>query len=308
MNLPDNSLAISKRQLSILELQTQLENQSGEQELAYTSPIWARLSLPHKNPGAVPFWEVQNGSLSMTVQPGVAPGPDGRMETKGIPYGVIPRQVLTFLVTEAVQKKDPTVQLGDSLGEFLTKINIGHGGGKSRTRVREQVEMLTWCRMSVTQRLDSPDPDGAPGYRQELLSIATGAELWLNGGKADRDRPALWGSTITLSEAFYASVARKPIPVYVEDLRVLGDSSMRLDIYTWLVYRLYYLQNRTLIPWDQLHEQFGKGYKRERDFRANFEVALKDVLKVYTKANVSVTPNHLILMRSANHVRPALRR
>jgi hypothetical protein len=308
MNLPDNPLAISKRQLSILELQTQLENQSTGQELAYTSPIWARLSLPHKNPGAIPFWEVRDGHYSMTIQPGVAPDAAGRMETKGIPYGVIPRQFLTFLVTEAVQKKDPTIQLGGSLAEFLTKLGITSDGGNNRKRVKDQIEMLTWCRMSLTQRLDNPDDPKAPaGYRQELMSIATGAEFWLNGGKGEQNQPALWGSTIDLAPEFFKYIVDRPVPVYLEDLRVLGDSSMRLDIYTWLVHRLYYLEHRTPIKWDQLHQQFGRGYARERAFRANFELALKDVLKVYTKANVSVTPSALVLMRSANHVRPALR-
>lgn len=304
MNLPEKPLAISKRQLSILNLQTQLENQSTEQELAYTSPIWARLSLPHKNPGNVPFWEVRDGAYSMTIQPGVAPDAAGQMETKGIPYGVIPRQFLTFLVTEAVQKKDPTIQLGASLSEFLTKINIPLGGN-NRQRVKDQIEMLTWCRMSVTQRLEGEAADTPAGYRQELMSIATGAEFWLNGSNANQ--PALWGSTIDLAPAFFKYVSDRPVPVYLEDLRVLGDSSMRLDIYTWLVYRLFYLEHRTPIKWTDLHQQFGRGYARERAFRANFELALKDVLKVYTKANVSVTPGALILMRSANHVRPALR-
>lgn len=302
MNLSDNPLEISKRQLSILELQSRLELEETEQALAYTTPVWARFSLPHRNPGDVPFYEVTNGAYSLTVQPGVAPGVDGRMQAKGIPFGVIPRQVLTFLVTEAVQQKDPVIRLGDSLGEFLRRINIRSDGGRDRQRVRDQLERLTWCRVSVTQRLASPD--AGQGYRQELMSIATGAELWLNGGK---DQPGLWGSSITLSDDFFASVVDKPVPMYLDDLRVLGGSSMCLDIYTWLVYRLFYLRSRTLIPWADLHAQFGKSYTRLRAFRENFEPALKDVLRVYTKANVKVTDKHLILMRSAPHVAPALR-
>jgi hypothetical protein len=305
MKLPENPLDLTKRQLSILELQTRLELHGGTQELAYTSPIWARFSLPHKDPGTVPFWEVQNGSLSMTVQPGIAPGETGRMEAKGIPFGVIPRHTLTYLVTQAVQQKDPQIFLGHSLNEFMGKVGLQRTGGNIK-RLKTQLERLVWCRISVTQVLDSPD--AGTGYRQELMSLATGAELWLNGGAKQDDAPGLWGSSITLSDDFYASIVDKPMPVYLEDLRVLGDSSMRLDIYTWLVYRLFYLQNRTPITWSQLHEQFGKGYARERNFRPNFEAALKDVLKVYTKANVSVTPEHLVLMRSAPHVRPALRR
>jgi hypothetical protein len=303
MNLPDKTLAISKRQLSILELQTRLELEESEQHLAFTTPVWARFSLPHRNPGAVPFYEVENGGYSLTIQPGVAPGRDGRMEVKPIPFGVIPRQVLTFLVTEAVQKKDPVIDMGNSLGEFLRRINISSDGGRDRKRVRDQIESLTWCRFSITKTLTSEV--AGEGYEQHLMSIATGAELWLNGGQ---NTPGLWGSTITLSDDFFASVVDKPVPMYLEDLRVLGGSSLALDIYTWLTYRLSYLTTRTMIPWESLHAQFGKSYTRLRDFRANFEPALRDVLKLYTKANVKVTSTHLILMRSAPHVSPALRR
>jgi hypothetical protein len=303
MNLPDKALELSKRQLSILELQTRLELEESEQHLAFTTPIWARFSLPHRNPGAVSFYEVENGGLRLTIQPGVAPGSDGRMEVKGIPFGVIPRQVLTFLVTEAVQKKDPVIDMGNSLGEFLRRINISSDGGRDRKRVRDQVEALTWSSFRVSATLDS-EQNGV-GYDQRIIPIASGAELWLNG---KQNRPGLWGSTITLSDQFFESVIDKPVPMYLEDLRVLGGSSLALDIYTWLTYRLSYLTTRTMIPWESLHAQFGKSYTRLRAFRENFEPALQDVLKLYTKANVKVTSTHLILMRSASHVPPALRR
>jgi hypothetical protein len=305
MKIPESGLELTRRQVSILDLQTRLELDGDARDLAYTSPIWARFSLPHKDPGAVPFYEVHNGDLSMSIQPGIAPGVDGRMEAKGIPFGVIPRHTLTYLVTEAVQRKDPEVHLGSSLNEFMGKIGLGRNGTDIR-RLKTQLERLTWCRVSVTARLDSSE--AGQGYRQELMSLATGAELWLNGAAKHRGDPGLWGSSITLSPEFYASVIDKPLPVYLEDLRVLGDSALRLDIYTWLVYRMFYLRTTTRITWAQLHAQFGATYKRQRDFRARFEPALKDVLRVYTGARVTVSTECLTLRPSAPHVRPLDRR
>lgn len=291
-------LSFSRRELRLLDLQQALE-QTGEErgDIAYTSPLWARFSLPHRNPGeGVIRWEAKNGDTTLTVRPGEKLNAEGQWESAGYPFGVIPRMALTFMATTAVQTQEPVIQLGDSQRDFMNRIGVAHGK-TDRRRIRTQLESLAACDIQLSQHAST---DAGWGYRTSRLPITKGLQLWLNGRE---EGPALWGSTVVLSDEFFESIINSAMPVYLDDLRALGGSSMRHDIYVWLTYRLYTLTSTARISWDQLHAQFGSSYKQRRQFKAKFIEALNDVLKVYTRANVRVTDTTLELRPSAPHVR-----
>ena len=60
-------------------------------------------------------------------------------------------------------------------------------------------------------------------------------------------------------------------------LRALAGSPMRLDMYTWLVYRLRSLPKPSIVSWAQLAEQFGAEYTLRRQFKAAFLRNLNEV-------------------------------
>ena len=71
------------------------------------------------------------------------------------------------------------------------------------------------------------------------------------------------------------------------------------------MYRQWMRQNPTFpIPWAYLANQFGSQYKRERDFKARFLPALRQVLIAYPEAKVIVTDDGLILRPSRPPVKP----
>lgn len=287
----------SWRELKLLDLQSALERNGEERgDIAYTSPLWARFSLPHRNPGDAPRWEAKNGGVSLVIRPGEKVAADGSWEPAGYPFGVIPRLALTYMATEAVRTREPIIHLGDSQREFMSRLGIVHSA-HSRRRIRAQIEALSACDIQLSEYAANED---GWGYRLQKLPLTKGLQLWLNGRD---DAPALWGSTVVLSEEFFESIVTAAMPVYLDDLRALGGSSLRHDIYVWLTYRLNSLERSTHVSWPQLHAQFGSSFARERKFRETFLEALSDVLKVYEGARVRVLDKTLMLMPSPTHVK-----
>jgi hypothetical protein len=82
---------------------------------------------------------------------------------------------------------------------------------------------------------------------------------------------------------------------------------MDLDVYAWLVHRLFHLNSINMITWSQLSGQFGHGYTEPRKFRHFFLDSLKRVQAVYPEANLKVADVGLMLMPSKPHVARAAR-
>jgi hypothetical protein len=67
------------------------------------------------------------------------------------------------------------------------------------------------------------------------------------------------------------------VPLAEASVARLAHSAMALDLYTWLAQRLHRIGKGkpALVPWTALHDQFGQGYERIRDFRRVFTRTLK---------------------------------
>jgi replication initiator protein len=111
---------------------------------------------------------------------------------------------------------------------------------------------------------------------------------------------------VTLSERFYREALNHPVPVSIDALALLGGSARRIDIYTWLTYRMSYLRTETTVPWNALRWQFGSNVGDSpahiRSFRQKFEKELVRVLQVYREANVESTGAGLVLKPSPTHI------
>ena len=59
-----------------------------------------------------------------------------------LPYGSIPRLLMVWMCSEATQKQSPELFLGDSLSEFLGKVGIPKGGGRSNPAPRADGPLL----------------------------------------------------------------------------------------------------------------------------------------------------------------------
>lgn len=80
----------------------------------------------------------------------------------------------------------------------------------------------------------------------------------------------------------------------------LSHNAMALDIYTWLAQRLHRVGEGSgmLVPWASLHEQFGHGYERIRDFRRVYLRTLKAAKVVNPSAKFDLGEGAMTLWHS----------
>lgn len=264
-------------------------------EVGYAARLFAQLSLPYRDPGDAAEWRRRNGALTLIVNPGYVPGPNGD-PMRAYPFGVLPRLLVTWMATEAVRTRERTLVLGGSLNSFLRVLGLHRKGGPRGdiSRLRDQMTRLFGSRLVVLGMTEHFDAMAA-------VAMADGYELWWSP-RRPADEP-LWQSTVTLSEPFFRSVVEAPVPVDLAALAELRGSALRLDIYTWLTYRMSYLRKPTTVPWESLAFQFGGDYKQLRQFKANFLRQLAAVRVVYPTANVEPSASGLVLRPSPSHVR-----
>lgn len=264
-------------------------------EVGYAARLFAQLSLPYRDPGDLPEWRRRNGALTLIVNPGYVSGQDGD-PVRAYPFGVMPRLLVTWMATEAVRTKDRTLVLGGSLSDFLHRLGLPRSAGPrgSIGRLRDQMTRLFGARLVVLGKAEHFEAMAG-------VQLADGYQLWWSP-RRPADEP-LWQSTVTLSEPFFRSVVEAPVPVDLEALAELRGSALRLDIYTWLTYRMSYLRKPTTVPWESLAFQFGGDYAELRKFKRDFLRQLAAVRVVYPTVKVEPSPSGLVLRPSSSHVR-----
>ncbi len=292
---PRNDLAFLGKAMSLVD---------DEHELGFTARVFAQTSLPYKDPGPdCREWVRRNGALTLSVQAGPSvPDKTGQLVPTGYPYGSVPRLLLTWMATEAVRRQERTLHLGESLADFMRQLGMaGPTGGSngSITRLRDQARRLFMSRMTAHYA------ENASAYQRESFQQLTVADEYDLYWSNQPEQLLLIPSFVTLSERFYNEVMARPVPVSMDALRLLKGSAMRLDLYTWLTYRMSYLRKRSTISWEQLLLQFGSSAETRgarHKFMKDFTAHLARVLVVYPEAKVDVTDTGLVLYPSPPHV------
>lgn len=289
------------------QLAIEQEDAARAGQVGYMARALVTATMPYKDPKADVFVR-KNGNFKLRIVAGY----DG-----GIPYGIYPRLLMSWVTTEAVRTQSPRIELGDSLSQFLRnvlEIRSDSGGPRgSATRVAEQMKRLFGS--LITAQYESTTERGKNFLLRNVL-IAESLEmedsdfsnLWTPQAS---DEAGKWKSFLDLSKPFYRECIGYPVPI---DLRVYkglrkSRSPLAMDVYTWLTYRMSYTDRKTKpIPWEALMMQFGSGFsgsdpgQARRDFRKAFLVALSAVKKFYPAADVEVLESGLVLLPSPTHV------
>lgn len=294
---PKRRQFVSPRQRELLDMATAIEMEDGREAgtIGYAARLWAQLSLPYREPNPdTRLWVRRNGSLTLRVIPGMT-GPKG-LEVPKYPFGVLPRYILTWMSTEAVRTRSPELQLGNSLSDFMSQLGLSATGGKngSIARLTDQMRRLLSSSMSVE---DTRSEDNRWGIAGGHFAVAAKYQLWFDA-KDTAGEHAMWGSKITLSDAFYESIIAAPVPIDTRALSALAGSALKIDLLVWLCHRLGYLRSTQLVPWELLAAQFGSDYARLRDFKSALTNQLREVLAVYPGANVDVINGGILLRPS----------
>ena len=138
--------------------------------------------------------------------------------------------------------------------------------------------------------------------------IAALTELWWNPKR--HDAPALWKSKIELGEKFFEEIIAHPVPLDMNILKALKRSPLGLDLYLWVVYRTFTLQNPLRLSWKQLYRQFGSDPAKTKNkhtvdaFRTDCLRELKKVRAAWPEFNYSTERGVLILLPSKPSISP----
>lgn len=285
----DNKADLKKQMVEVVANEVEEAKQAGK--VGYMARAFVQATLPHKETAGSIF-KRKNGGYELTI-----------MSPNGLPFGSIPRLLLSWVTTEAIKTRSPFIVLGASLSAFMAEINLASTGGKqgSIKRFVKQTERL--FSSVISYRVETKHNNGTEIEVGGLL-IADKCNLWWH--PKNPNQMPLWKSSVSLSPQFFKEIIDRPVPVDMDALLALKRSPLALDIYCWLTYRLSYLQKDALIPWEYLQMQFGADYAQDaeglRGFKRKFLLRLKDVAAIYDTAKVYNADHGLLLKPSPPHV------
>ncbi|MBB5862393.1 replication protein RepA [Xanthomonas arboricola] len=270
--------------------------------LGFMARVLVQATMPHSKPDSNEYSR-KNGTLQVSI---MAPS------QIGLPYGSYPRLLLAWLTTEAVRTKSPTLHLGDTLTEFMNKLDLNPTGGRwgNITALKEQANRLFGS--SVVAYDDVREKStSARHIRGSQIIVADDWDLWWDPRQVNNEETGqngLFSSWVKLSEKFYNQVTDRPVPIDLRAIRALKRSPLALDLYSWSTYRVSYLNKRTEIPWEALQMQFGANYADDaagqgrRDFKKKLLQALTKVQTVYPKLRAQEGERGLVILPSPTHV------
>jgi hypothetical protein len=248
-------------------------------------------SFPHADPDAQTSFTRKNGWLELTLG---TTRPDS-----GLPYGVPARLLTIYCASEAVRSKSPEIYLGRSVHEFLRKLDvpITRGARGSLAVYTHQLLRLIHCTLTIQEKIR--DGSGRAGLDIKNALFVENARLWW-----DDERGVGQGSSLVLSTTLFHSILERSAPLSTNAISQLRKSPMDLDVYAWLVHRLFHLKSPSQVSWAQLSDQFGHGYSEQRKFKKFFLDSLKRVHGVYPDAKLKVNEVGVLLLPSRPHLAP----
>ena len=262
-------------------------------EMGFMGRLLALCSLPRSNPGNRKEYKRVNGPFTLYM----IAGGDNKL-----PFGNLPRLILAWVCTEAVQTGRREIILGKSLADFMRSLGIYSSSGGKYTRLRNQMDRL----FSATVQLIYEDKHGKATVNS---LIADSTAFWWNPKRPEDS--TLWESKIELSEKFFNEIIRHPVPLNMNTLTALKRCSLGLDLYLWLTYRMFTLKRPLRLTWRQMYQQFGvdpaKASKNQtvQNFRYKVLRELKKIKLAWPELNYTTDRGVLILLPSAPAIAPS---
>jgi len=289
-------LTLTKHQQRLLDISTAIRSGPPDR-INFLHAVQCQCGIPYRNPGeGVLEWDRRQGNASLRIEAGSAIDPSsGDFKRLGLPYGEKPRLVLIHLATEAVRTGSPVVDVEDSMTAFARSLGIETNGSQLRS-LKDQLARLA----SATVRMGVVEQGRAVQVNTQFVSAF---DLWF---PKQADQRVLWPSIVRLSEEYFQSLGQHAVPLDHRAVAALSSSSMALDIYVWLAQRLHRVPpaKAQFLAWDCLHQQFGLGFARVRDFRRRFVQTLRHVASAYPAARLAADDRGLTLSHSPPPVPP----
>jgi hypothetical protein len=304
----DKPIVAKRRAMRVGEAIHAMTLQADEpRQHVFNSGVLIQSTLPHRDPGTTLLaWSRKNGNTTLRIQP-LIEEINGE-QVASYPYGTYPRLILFWAVTEvqrleAAGKDSRVLHLGQSLTEFMRAIGAEKGGKQTRM-IAEQAKRLFGAQITYT----AEDLKGENGKKSVGLGIggvrvSDEAEFWWN--PVSPDQSAIFPNYVRLSERFHGYLKSRSYPMDVRIISALQDSSLALDLYAFLTYRVYGLNESVVIPWASLAKQLGADYDRARDFADNARKHLHAIQALWPALRLDEAPAVSGLKGSALVIHPS---
>lgn len=247
-------------------------------------------SFPHADPKDATTFTRRNGWLELTLG-------TTRPEA-GLPYGVPARLLTIFCTSEAVRTNSPEIFLGDSVHDFLRRLDVPITRGARGSLSVYANQLLRLIRSTLTIDENIYGGAGRTGLHIRQALFVEEAKLWWDEPQGRVGN----GSSLVLSSVLFHSILERSAPLATQAIKQLRKSPMDLDVYAWLVHRLFHLGKPSLVSWSQLSDQIGHSYRELRTFRRFFLDSLKRVSVVYPEAKLKVSTAGVLLLPSRPHL------
>lgn len=248
---------------------------------AYLARFLIQCTLPHTDPGEVPVWRRRNGKYTLVIQPGWDVKNNRRL---GYPYGIMPRLILIWAVTEAKRTGIRRLHLGHCMTEFIEKLDLDKPSGRGKRgmpmRIKEQAQRLFSSRIDFYM-YSREIIDGKTILTTDEDSYRVASKIHLRWNEKDPGQAVLWGSYIDLSQDFFSAIMESVVPCDMRAVGMLRKSPLALDLYMLCNYIGANLKQRGktkhTLTWRMLGQQLGCDYGDQHDLKRKIKAAMQKV-------------------------------
>jgi hypothetical protein len=263
---------------------------TGAEGISFQYVPLIQCSFPHADPKDATTFTRKNGWLELTLG---TTRPEG-----GLPYGVPARLLTIYCTSEAVRTQSPEIFLGASVHDFLRRLDVPITRGARGSLSVYANQLLRLIRSTLTIDENIRDGAGRSGLHIRQALFVEEAQLWWDEPESRVGN----GSSLVLSSVLFHSILERSAPLATSAIKQLRKSPMDLDVYAWLVHRLFHLSKPSMVSWDQLSQQFGHSYREPRTFRRFFLDSLQRVSNVYPDAKLKLCDAGVLLLPSRPHL------
>lgn len=270
---------------------------------AFWSPLLAQFCLPpRKVTGSA--WAVNNEFITLKTA-----------SNSEIPYGAYPRLLLSYVTLQIIKTDSQVVDLGKTQNQFLKMLDLGCDG---KTIQRFNLQALNLFRsiieIEIKPTSETRTLEGK-GTVHELINISDRCTFWEDNEENSKKK---WLGELLVNKNFFDFVkSMGGIPFNFRRYASLTRSSMAMDLYIWLPYTLFNLQQQrhysASLKFFQLQQKFDANSSlSRRDFKIKFLNCFSKVLRhypdFYDNVKLSEDGKHLVLTKPKKSVEAILKK
>jgi len=167
------------------------------EDAVYQHSILCQTALPYRDVKDETYWRKDQGRVSLTIQCLKKTHPETNESIYlGLPYGTKARLILAYIDTEAIKNQTTQIDVGDSMAQFLKRINLATKG-KNYKMVKEQLARIAASVISLEYRTEENRT------LNTQFSFVKNYDLWF---PKEGNKRVAWPSMIELSSDYAESL------------------------------------------------------------------------------------------------------